>query len=122
MEPAAIGWQGVGGRTVAKTIRHDPHVVQSVRPDIVIVQLGTNDLSFRLPLQVGFDHEDFVLLLHDSYGVQFVCVCYTIRRRFALSFNRNDDISTRYLRVVLQPIPYAINWDHEVFERHVIIS
>ena len=31
-EPAAIFWHGVGGRTVAKTIRHDLHVVQSVRP------------------------------------------------------------------------------------------
>ena len=63
-EPADIFWHGVEGRTVAKTIRHDLHVVQSVRPDIVIVQLGTNDLSSRSPLLVGSDLEDFIRLLH----------------------------------------------------------
>ena len=64
MEPAAIIWHGVGGRGVARTIRNDLHVVQSVRPDTVIVQLGTHDLSFRAPLLVGSDPEDFVRLLH----------------------------------------------------------
>ena len=101
---------------MAKTIRHDLHVVQSVRPDIVIVQLGTNDLSSRPPLLVGSDLEDFVRLLHDSCGVQFVCVCQTIRRRSAKrSFNKNVDILTRYLRVVLEPIPYAFYWGHRGF-------
>ena len=51
-EPAAIFSHDVGGRRVARTIRKDLNVVQSVRPDIVIVQLGTTDLSFRAPLLV----------------------------------------------------------------------
>ena len=59
---------------MAKTVRHNLHVVQSVRPDIVIVQLGTNDLSSRSPLLVGSDLEEFVCLL-----------------------NKNVDILTRYL-------------------------
>ena len=71
-EPAAIIWHGVGGRRVARTVCNDSHVVQSVHPDIVIVQLGTTDLSFRAPLLVGSDPEDFIRLLHASYGVQFV--------------------------------------------------
>ena len=71
-EPTAIIWHGVGGRRVARTIRNDLHVMQSVSPDIVIVQLGTNDLSFRAPLLVGSDPEELVRLLHASYGVQFV--------------------------------------------------
>ena len=65
-------WHGVGGRRVASTIRNDLHVMQSVSPDIVIVQLGTNDLSFRAPLLVGSDSAELVRLLHASYGVQFV--------------------------------------------------
>ena len=69
-EPAAIIWHGVGRHRVARTVCNDLHVVQSVRPDIVIVQLGTTDLSFRAPLLVGSDPE--VLLLHASYGGQFV--------------------------------------------------
>ena len=74
-EPGAIIWRGFWKRTVAKTIRHNLHVVHSVRPGIVIVQLGTNNLSFCPPLLVGSDLEDFVCLLHDSYGLQIVCVC-----------------------------------------------
>ena len=57
---------------MARTIGYDLHVVQSVRPDIVIVQLDTNGLSSRAPLLVGSDPEDFVRLLHASYGVLFV--------------------------------------------------
>ena len=71
-EPTAIIWHGVRGCRVARTIRNDLHVMQSVSPDFVIVQLGTNDLSFRAPLLVGADPEEFVRLLHASYGVQFV--------------------------------------------------
>lgn len=78
-KPANISWHGVGGRTVAKMIKYDLHVVQSLRPDIVIVQLGTNDLSSCSPLQIGSELKDFFRLLHDSYGVHCVCVCQTIR-------------------------------------------
>ena len=88
------------------------------------MQLGTNDLPFQSPLQVGSELKDFVRLLHDSYGVKFVCVWQTIRRRSATLFNKNVDLLTRYLRVVLEPIPYAIYWGHrliEVFGRLVII-
>ena len=71
-EPTAIIWHGIGGRRVARTIRNDLHVMQSVGPIIIIVQLGTNELSFRALLLVGSDPEEFVRLLHASYGVQFV--------------------------------------------------
>ena len=113
--PADITWHGIGGRTVAKTIKFDLHVVRSTRPDIVIVQLGTNDLPFQSPLRVGSELEDFVRLLHDFYGVEFVCVCQTIRRRSATAFNKNVDLLTRYLRVVLEPIPDPIYWGHRGF-------
>ena len=49
--------------------KFDLHVVRSTRPDIVIVQLSTNDLPFQPPLQVGSELEDFVRLLHNSNGV-----------------------------------------------------
>ena len=47
-------------------IRDILHFVQSVRPDIVIVQLGMNDLSSSPPLLVDSDPEEFVRLLHNS--------------------------------------------------------
>ena len=59
------------------------------------MQLGTNDLPFQSPLQVGSELEDFVRLLHDSYEVKFVCVCQTIRQRSFTAFNKNVDLLTR---------------------------
>ena len=50
---ATFKWRGVGGRTVAKTLQYDLPVVASFTPDIVILQLGTNDLSRLYLLVVG---------------------------------------------------------------------
>ena len=44
-EAAQFKWHCVGGRTVEKTIRCDLHMVESFAPHIVILRLGTNDLS-----------------------------------------------------------------------------
>ena len=56
----------MGGRTVAKTMKYELHMVQSFRPNIVIEQLGTNDLSSCSPLQVGSEFEEFnVRLLYN---------------------------------------------------------
>ena len=79
------------------------------------MQLGTNDLASCSPLQVGSELEELVRLLHESYGVHCVCVCQTIRRRSAPAFNKSVDMLSRYLRVVLKPIPYALYWGHRGF-------
>ena len=75
---AFISWHGIGGRTIAKMVKYDFHILHSFRPDIVIVQLGTNDFTSCPPLQVGSALEDFVHLLQDSFGVKGVCVCQII--------------------------------------------
>ena len=105
---AFIKWHGVGGRTVSKTLHLDLNVIESFRPEIVIMQLGSNDLTDSDPLHVGSAIEDFVRLLHDTYGVKVVCVCQTIMRQGAVVFNRKAKLLTKYLRVVLEPIAYAI--------------
>ena len=79
------------------------------------MQLFTNDLPFQSLLQVGSELADFVRLLHDSYGVEFLCVCQIIRQRSASVFNKNLDLLTRYQRVVLEPISYAIYCGHTGF-------
>ena len=116
---AVIKWHGIGGRTVAKTIERDLHVVASFQPDIVILQLGSNDLTSDEPAHVGSALDDLVKLLHDVYGVKFICVCQTIHRKGASAFNRHVGILTQYLRVVLDPIPYALFWGHRGFWRAV---
>ena len=66
--PADITWHGIGGRTVAKTIKFDLHVVRSTRPDIVIVQLGTNVMTYP----------DFSLLYKLGQNLRTSFVCCTI--------------------------------------------
>ena len=110
-----IRWQGTGGRTVAKTVQYDLGVVESFAPHIVILQLGTNDLASLSAVETGSAIEDLTRLLFESYGVQFICVCQTIYRENTPSFNTQVNILTRYLKGVLEPIPYVLYWRHRGF-------
>ena len=67
---AVIKWHSIGGRTVTKTVQHDFHVIKSFQPDIVIIQLGSNDLPSETALRVGSSIDDFVRLLHDLCHVK----------------------------------------------------
>ena len=53
-------WHGMGGRTIAKVLAHDLHVVESFQPHLVILELGTNDLSHLDPTMVGSSLENLV--------------------------------------------------------------
>ena len=53
LDGIALKWHGVGGRTVLKTVQFDLSVVELFKPDIVILQLGTNDLSHLPAVNVG---------------------------------------------------------------------
>ena len=66
-------WYGISHRTVQKVTLYGLHMVESFRPDIVIIHLGSNDICHHSPLHVGSAIEDFVRLLHDAYGVKFIC-------------------------------------------------
>ena len=45
------------------------------------------------------------MLLHDTYGVKVVHVRHTIIHQGAVVFNRKAKLLTKYLQVVLEPIP-----------------
>ena len=111
--PMNLRWHGVGGRTVAKVIRYDLKIVRQFSPDIVILQLGSNDISdrsIRSALTVGSQLEDLTKLLHEQFGVTVVCVCQTILRENA-HLNVRIRTLTDYLRVILQPLPFAFTGD-----------
>ena len=76
-------------------------------PDIVIIQLGFNNLTSKTALRIGSSIDDFVMLLHNVYHVKVICVCQTIMRQDQSAFNRKAKLLTRYLQVVLEPVPYA---------------
>ena len=115
MASAIIHWHGIGGRTVAKTIMYDLQVVTFFQPDIVILQLGSNDLTAHDPLHVGSAIDDFVRLLHVTYGVRLIYICQTLRSEADTRFNRNVNVLTQYLRVIKEFIPYAHFWGHRGF-------
>ena len=69
---------GVGGRTVEKLRRYDLHVVRRLAPDVVTLEVGTNDISNVRPEVVGSSIEQFVSSLLDDYSVTVVGVCHVI--------------------------------------------
>ena len=90
-------WHGIGGRTVSKVIRHDLGILEKFAPEIVVIQLGTNDLSSLSAVETGSGLDDLSRLLHESYGVQRVCVCQTVFRSYAPLFNRQVKLLTKYV-------------------------
>ena len=46
---AMVFMHGVGGRTVPKLCQFDLHVVKRLSPDIIILEIGTNDLTRNGP-------------------------------------------------------------------------
>ena len=114
MEIFPSKWHGIRGRTISKVIRHDLGIVETFAPEIVVIQLGTNDLSSLFAVETGSALED-LSLLHESYDVQRVCVCQTIFRGNAPLFNRQVKLLTKYLEVVLEPTPYVLYWRHRGF-------
>ena len=109
----------MGARTIAKVSQFDLDEVIRFRPDIVFLQIRTNDLAQRgmSPLTVGSAIEDFVRLLRDEYGVHLICVGETIKRHLAGNFNDHVQLLTQYLKTVLEPLPFAFDWTHRGFWR-----
>ena len=111
---ATFKWRGVGGRTVAKTLQYDLPVVASFVPDIVILQLGTNDLSRLDPLVVGSSIEELVTILHDKYKVKLICVCQTLLGSDPV-FNMRVRAFNKYVKTFLEALPYVFFWGHRGF-------
>ena len=90
-------------------------MVASFAPDVVILQVGTNELTFLSAFEVGFALEDLTRLLSESYGVKHICVCQTLYSKGVSSFNKLVDILPQYLKIVFEPIPYVVFWCHQGF-------
>ena len=115
----SVHLHGVGGRTVAKLRSFDLRVVEQISPDILILEIGTNDLVDTSPEVVGSEIESLVCLLVAQYKVRVVCVCHVIPRGHshheAASFSARVEVLQQYLDVVLSPIPNVFCWLHSNF-------
>ena len=108
-----IRWHRFGGRTVEKTLKFDTHVLHSFRLDIVVLQLGSNDLVTLSPLHVGSALNEFVHFLHESCGVKLVCVCQTIRT--AEAFNSKVGMLNKIPMGCVRPYTICHVWGHRGF-------
>ena len=99
---------------MAKTMQYDLPVVASFAPDIVILQLGTNDLSRLDPLVVGSAIEELVTILHDTYNVKLVCVCQTLLGSNPV-FNARVRALNSYVKTFQEALPYSFFWGHRGF-------
>ena len=77
---AVVFMHGVGGRTVPKLRMFDLHVVKQLSQDIIILEIGTNDLTRVGPEVVGSEIDDFVRFLVDNLAVRVVGNCHVIPR------------------------------------------
>ena len=110
---------GVGGRTIDKVRAFDLGIINSLTPEIVILEIGTNDLAILPPELIGSALDDLVQWLLSSSPVHVVGWCYVIPR--ALShpdsalFRQRAEILNNYASVVLDSTPNVFCWRHRVF-------
>jgi len=113
---AEIAFLGVGGRTVAKVEKFELNFVRAWKPDIVVLELGTNDLTTFSPECVGSSLEELVQLLYENCSVNVIGVCQVIRRcpppPKMLDFNSRVIKLHKYLKVVLEPLQFCFYWRH----------
>ena len=86
-EDCEIKWHGTGGGTVSKARAFNLGVVESFRPDIVILQLGSNDFVHGDPFPIASAIVELVTLLHNSFLVKRICVWQTLYRVSSPAFN-----------------------------------
>lgn len=117
---ATVHFHGVGGRTVSKLTTFDLGVVQQLKPNIVILEVGTNDLTTLRPEVVGSKLEELVVTLKHQYSVAIVVVCHVIPRGLSAaphrqSFWEKAQLFNQYIQVVLEHISGVFSWRHQAF-------
>ena len=95
-ESGHVSLYGTGGRTVDKIHAYDLSLVLKYKPDIVILELGTNDLSTLRPEVVGSKIDDLAQVLRDQYKVRVIGVCQDVNRNIP---------HTRFPIAILTPKP-----------------
>ena len=122
-ESGHVSLVGTGGRTVDKLNKYDLSLLVKYKQDIVILEIGTNDLSTLRPEIVGSKIDDLVQALRDQYKVRVIGVCQVINRNIPRTlspdsnFNVKAAVLRQYLSVVLADQPGILLWEHKEFSR-----
>ena len=86
---ADIYFHGVDGRTIPKFRKFDFNVVRQLVPDVIIVELGSNDMVELSPQTVGSQLESLVQELYKIDSVQFVVIGQVLCRHTPNSVEYN---------------------------------
>ena len=92
----------------------DLGVVLRFAPDVLILEIGTNDLCNISAEVVGSEIDDLVKQLLSDFSVRVVGVCLVIPRAEAL-FNQKVKLLNRYLSVVIDN-PHVFLWRHKILD------
>lgn len=104
-----VYWHGIGGCTVPKLIKYDLNILNHVKPDIVVLLMGSNDLSDPQihPTSIGSAIADLVVKLHHVYRVKHimnqVCKCTVLPHP---DYNYGVDLD-QFLSVVIEAYMFA---------------
>ena len=117
-QSTSIHLHGVEGRTVEKLKKFDLSVLETFKPDILLLEIGTNYLSRFKPETVGSLIEEFILFVRHHFGTRVIAICEVIDRNLPntklqdVEFNAKAAILRQYLSVVLAEIPSVFIWKH----------
>ena len=114
LEGVKVRLFGIGGRTVKKIKQFDVANVSRFAPDVVILEIGTNDLCNEPPETVGSQIDELVELLLNHFSVRVVGVCLVIKRAEPM-FNMKVEVLNRYLSVVVDR-PRVFVWRHKILD------
>ena len=67
-------------RPGSKALYYDLGALTEFSPDIIILEIGTNDLTVSAPEVVGSAIDDFVRFLRCSFAVKIIGVCEVLPR------------------------------------------
>ena len=112
LEDVKVRLFGVGGRTVKKIKQFDVANVSRFAPDVVILEIGTDDLCNEPQETVGSQIDELVELLLNHFSVRVVGVCLVIKRAEPM-FNKKVEVLNRYLSVVVDR-PRVFVWRHKI--------
>ena len=117
-ESGHVSLVGTGG-TVDKLNKYDLSLLVKYKLDIVILEIGTNDLSTLGPEIVGSKIDDLAQALRDRYKVRVIGVCQVINRNILRTLSPDSNLFVKaavlrqYLSVVLADQPGIFLWEHK---------
>ena len=119
--PNEVNFYGTGGRTVEKLRQYDLTVVEQFGPNIIILEIGSNDLcNPRLdPNSLATNMFQLVQMLHFTYQVSHIIISQALPRRtpprMTPSYNTRVTQFTRVLQHLVRVTSFATLWFHPQF-------